>query len=90
MSDEARAELLRRIAVRDARDTLERAAAWVVQVTHRDALEGDSTLYGPFSEPVAAIAYGQQLQNELNVDGEDGFRCHAVAIMPHYQGDSDA
>lgn len=78
----AHEQLLAMLAVRDARDTLERAVGWVVQVTHEDGLGGVLGLYGTFCEPAAALEYAATQEGELNEGEEDGFRCQVHPIMP--------
>lgn len=84
MSDDPRnahEKLLALLTVRDARDTLERAIFWTVSCSHIDS-EGVRTLYGAFTEPSGALAHAAGLEAELNVEGEEGFRCVVLPIMP--------
>lgn len=69
--------LLRRIAVRDARDQLERATGWIVQIHGIESGLVVST-YGPFEQPGAALVWAE----ELDVTEEEGFVCTVRAIMP--------
>lgn len=78
----AHAQLLALIAERDAQDAFSRATGWGVLVTHLEHPETVLGLYGPFHEPASALAYAATQESELNVEGEEGFRCHVHPIMP--------
>jgi hypothetical protein len=75
-------QLLALIAARDAQDSFSRAIGWTVAVTHADDLAGDLTLYGTFSEPAAALAWAADFEAGLNTEGEEGFRCLVLPLMP--------
>jgi hypothetical protein len=83
MSDvDAATKLLALLAVRDAQDSFERAIGWTVRVGHEDDDGRFSVLHGTFSEPAAALEWAQTFEAGLNEDGEDGFRCTVLPIMP--------
>jgi hypothetical protein len=79
----AHEKLLALLAVRDARDELERAVGWIVQVRHEDAPETLLGTFGPWSEPAGALTWAAAHEAELNEEpGEEGFRCLVLPIMP--------
>ena len=74
-------DVLGLLAARDARDSFERATGWAVLCAHDESPEM-RTLYGPFAEPAAALEWAAEFERGLNTDGEEGFRCLVLPIMP--------
>lgn len=74
-------DLLDLIALRDAKDSLTRAIGWTVLVTHVEFPE-TRTLYGHFEEPAAAFEWAADFEQGLNQEGETGFRCVVMPVMP--------
>ena len=82
MTPEQRAaDILGFLAVRDAQDSFERATGWAVLCAHNESPEV-RTLYGPFAQPAAALEWAAGLERDLNTEGEEGFRCLVLPIMP--------
>lgn len=75
-------QLIALIEAREAQEAFSRAAGWVLLVTHVDTPERVLGLYGPFSEPAAAMAYAAEQERGLNTDDDGGFRCRVHPIMP--------
>ena len=82
MIPERARDVLDLISARDAQEAFSRATGWGVLVTHAADPSTLLGLYGPFSEPAAALEYAARQEAELNDDGEEGFRCHVHPIMP--------
>ena len=80
-ADAAR-KVLELLAVRDARDSLERASAWVVVTAHDEHPDATRVLLGPFTEPSAALAYAYMQEREMREEGDLGWRCTVLPIMP--------
>jgi hypothetical protein len=74
-------DLYELIALRDAQDSLTRAIGWTVLVYHVDFPER-ITLYGYFPDPAPAMVWATRYEPGLNEEGETGFRCVPVPIMP--------
>ena len=81
MTPERARAVLDLLAARDAQDSFRRATGWAVLCAHIESPEM-RTLYGPFAQPAAALAWAAGLKRDLNTEGEEGFRCLVLPIMP--------
>ena len=81
MTPERARAVLDLLAARDTQDSFERATGWAVLCAHDESPEM-RTLYGPFAEPAAALEWAAGLERDLNTEGEEGFRCLVLPIMP--------
>lgn len=80
MTPDAAERVLALIALREAQEELRHSGGWAVAVTHENGLGGVLTLWGPYSEPAAALELAATVESELNIDGEEGFRCHVCPL----------
>ena len=80
-ADAAR-KVLELLAVRDAQDAFSRATGWVVVCAHDDHPVDTRVLLGPFTEPSAALAYAYMQEREMREEGDLGWRCTVLPIMP--------
>lgn len=75
-------DLLNLICLRDAQDSMTRAIGWVVHVRHVETPDFQPIIYGTFSDLAPAICWAHEFEAGLNDEGETGFRCVPMPVLP--------